>query len=130
MKEESKKCLQALKELGVAPLAILSGDNEKSVAHIAKELGIQQYYAGLLPTQKVEQLQTLMMNNELESKQNNKTNRRHKITAFVGDGINDSIVLKHADIGISIATQDSHSDISKESADIILTNPSPMGIVL
>lgn len=129
LKEESKKCLQALKELGVAPLAILSGDNEKSVAHIAKELGIQQYYAGLLPTQKVEQLQTLMMNNELESKQNNKTNRRHKITAFVGDGINDSIVLKHADIGISIATQDSHSDISKESADIILTNPSPMGIV-
>ena len=54
---------------------------------------------------------------------------KHKITAFIGDGINDSIVLKQADIGISIGTKDSHSDISKESADIILTNPSPMGIV-
>ncbi|WP_281650938.1 heavy metal translocating P-type ATPase [Helicobacter bilis] len=140
LKEDSKECMQALRNLGVNPLAILSGDNEKSVAHIARMLNIQSYYAGLLPTQKAEKLQELMgldsishceasvsvKNNErLES--NNNTN--HKITAFIGDGINDSIVLKQADIGISIGTKDSHSDISKESADIILTNPSPMGIV-
>lgn len=140
LKEDSKECMQVLRNLGVNPLAILSGDNEKSVAHIARMLNIQNYYAGLLPTQKAEKLQELMgldsishceasvsvKNNEkLES--NNNTN--HKITAFVGDGINDSIVLKQADIGISIGTKDSHSDMSKESADIILTNPSPMGIV-
>ena len=165
LKEESKECVQILRNLGVNPLAILSGDNEKSVAHIARMLNIQSYYAGLLPTQKAEKLQELMgldsishceasvsmKNNEkLESNachakvlaevssiesqhdkilDSNKNTKPHKITAFIGDGINDSIVLKQADIGISIGTKDSHSDISKESADIILTNPSPMGIV-
>ncbi len=174
LKEESKECMQVLRNLGVNPLAILSGDNEKSVAHIAKILHIQNYYARLLPTQKAEKLQELMgldsisykcevgvsmKSNEkpesnachtkalaevsnIESQQDistlsqhdkilesSKNTTNHKITAFVGDGINDSIVLKQADIGISIGTKDSHSDISKESADIILTNPSPMGIV-
>lgn len=165
LKEDSKECMQVLRNLGVNPLAILSGDNEKSVAHIARMLNIQSYYAGLLPTQKAEKLQELMgldsishceasvsvKNNEklesnachakvlaevsnMESQQDkildsNKNTKPHKITAFIGDGINDSIVLKCADIGISVGTKDSHSDISKESADIILTNPSPMGIV-
>ncbi|MCI7411111.1 heavy metal translocating P-type ATPase [Helicobacter bilis] len=166
LKEDSKECMQALRDLGVNPLAILSGDNEKSVAHIARMLNIQSYYAGLLPTQKAEKLQELMgldsisykcevgvsMKNKEKLESNtyhakvltevcsvesqhdkildsSKNTKPHKITSFVGDGINDSIVLKQADIGISIGTKDSHSDISKESADIILTNPSPMGIV-
>lgn len=127
LKEDSKECMRVLRSLRVSPLAILSGDNEKSVAHIARELDIQNYYAGLLPTQKAEKLQELMQGeNKSDSSKNN---INHKITAFVGDGINDSIVLRCADIGISIGTKDSHSDISKESADVILTNPSPMSIV-
>lgn len=124
LKEDSKKCMEYLRRLKVSPIAILSGDNKQSVAHIAKELDIQNYYAELLPTQKAEKLQILMQQNK-DSTQPNK----HAITAFVGDGINDCVVLKSADIGISIGTKNSHSDINKESADIILTNPSPMGIV-
>lgn len=124
LKEDSKKCMEYLRKLNVLPLAILSGDNKQSVAHIAKELGIKDYYAELLPTQKAERFQILMQQNK-DSIQPNK----HALTAFVGDGINDCVVLKSADIGISIGTKNSHSDISKESADIILTNPSPMGIV-
>ncbi|MWV61098.1 HAD-IC family P-type ATPase [Helicobacter saguini] len=53
----------------------------------------------------------------------------HTITAFVGDGINDSIVLATSDVGISVSGQDSNNDISKQSADVILTNPSLKGVV-
>lgn len=120
LKEDSKACIDNLKQLNILPLAILSGDNKQSVANIAKELNISKYYAELLPTQKAEKLQILMQ----------KDSTKHKnITAFVGDGMNDCVVLKCADIGISIGTKNSHSDINKESADIILTNPSPLGIV-
>ncbi len=121
IKEDSEKAINNLNNLGITPLAILSGDNEASVSIVANKLGIKKYYANLLPTQKVEKLQDLMKANTGKSK--------HNKSAFVGDGINDSIVLSKADVGISIGTKDSNNDLSKENADIILTNPSLMGVV-
>ncbi|RDU65311.1 heavy metal translocating P-type ATPase [Helicobacter didelphidarum] len=145
LKEDAKEAINQMRNLGINPLAILSGDNKNNVAYIAKELGITQFYAHLLPTQKAQVLQNLMDNHDAQAEKvgkidsnkcNNKTTETHargmpphKVCAFVGDGINDSVVLASADIGISVGSQNSHNDISKESADIILTTPSLMGII-
>lgn len=145
LREESKEVLDGLRQLQINPLAILSGDNEKNVAFVAKQLGIKHYFSQLLPMQKAEILKklkvfcasthkdSLIMNNaNLQSLCDcNASNLKSKqdSIAFVGDGINDSVVLSSADIGISINAKDSYNDISKESADIILTTPSLMGLL-
>ena len=116
LKENVKEDLQSLKKYGIEHFAILSGDNQHSVDCVAKELGIGYAYGHLLPAQKEQMLLNLMA--QWEGK-----------TAFVGDGINDSIVLSRSDVGISINTGENGNDISKESADIILQHHSLRGIV-
>lgn len=116
IKEESKDMIAKLKAQGIEHFAILSGDTQANVDRIARELSISQAYGGLLPAQKAEKLQRLMKEYE-----NSKT-------AFVGDGINDAVVLSLADVGISIAAQEKGNDVSKESADIILATPSLMAL--
>ncbi len=112
IKEDSKSTIAKLKAQGIEHFAILSGDTQANVNAVAQELGISQAYGRLLPAQKAEKLQMLMKEYG-DSK-----------TAFVGDGINDAVVLSLADVGISIAAQEKGNDVSKESADIILTAPS------
>lgn len=109
IKSNAKAVLNALKANGIAHFGVLSGDNDKRVKAIAKELDISQAYGDLLPKQKSQKLL------ELKSKWSGKS-------AFVGDGINDAIVLRQSDVGISINTGEMGNDISKESADIILQN--------
>ncbi len=116
LKEGLKDDLEALKQCGIRHFAILSGDNQASVNAVAKELGITQAYGNLLPAQKEAKLTALM------------SQWKGKV-AFVGDGINDSIVLGRSDVGISINTGESSNDISKESADIILQRNSLCGLV-
>lgn len=107
LKNDSVESLQALKQCGVEHFAILSGDNQTQVNRVAKELGITHAYGNLLPQEKSQKLVELM-------------GRWSGKTAFVGDGINDAIVLRRSDVGISINTGEGGNDISKESADIIL----------
>lgn len=87
-------------------LAIVSGDNEKSVKETAHALGISEYYGSLMPDQKMQVLKSYK--------------DKKMITVFVGDGINDAPVLKQADVGISMG--ETASDLAIESSDILITN--------
>lgn len=116
LKNDSVESLQALRRYGVEHFAILSGDNQAQVDKVAEELGITHAYGNLLPQEKSQKLVELM-------------GRWSGKTAFVGDGINDSIVLRRSDVGISINTGEGGNDISKESADIILQHNSLQSLV-
>lgn len=110
LKEQAQEVLINLRKLGVTECAILSGDTQENVDIFAHQLGVTQAFGGLLPEQKARKMQ------ELKAVWQGKS-------AFVGDGINDSVVLRSSDVGISINTGEQGNDISKESADIILTSP-------
>lgn len=116
LKNDSVESIQALRRCGVEHFAILSGDNQTQVNRVAKELGITHAYGNLLPQEKAQKLVELM-------------GRWSGKTAFVGDGINDSIVLRRSDVGVSINTGEGGNDISKESADIILQQNSLQSLV-
>ncbi|MBK1972661.1 cation-translocating P-type ATPase [Campylobacter sp. TTU-622] len=101
LKQEAKELILSLKQKKIHSI-ILSGDNEKSVKQIAKELSIDEFYASLKPDEKL---------NFIQKKQNKNP------IVFVGDGINDAPSLNLADIGISFAKA---NDLAKESGDFIL----------
>jgi Cu+-exporting ATPase len=103
IKNYAKSMIERLYEMGIKPY-MLTGDNEKTAAAISKKLGINQYYAEVLPAQKLETIANLKKNNE-------------GLVAMVGDGINDAPALSKADVGIAIG---SGTDIAIESADIVL----------
>ncbi|CCF80457.1 Lead, cadmium, zinc and mercury transporting ATPase [Helicobacter bizzozeronii CCUG 35545] len=112
LKENAKACLEGLKKEGIANFCILSGDNEHATKGVAKSLDCP-YYANLLPEEKVEAF--------------NKFKQAHKHkSAFIGDGINDAPTLALADVGVGMG---SASQISKESADIVITNNNLESIV-
>ena len=101
------KALTNLRRAGVKNVVMLTGDNEKVAEKVAGDVGVDTYFAGLLPAQKVEKLEAL-----LEKKTGN--------VAFVGDGINDAPVLTRADIGIAMGALG--SDAAIEAADVVLMN--------
>lgn len=107
-----------LKELGVKRTVMLTGDDVISARQVAERVGIDQYYAGLLPEDKVAKLE------ELE--QDLPRRGRHKL-AFVGDGINDAPVIARADIGIAMGALG--SDAAIEAADVVLMEDAPMKVV-
>lgn len=102
IKENSRLAIRKMKELNLKP-AIISGDNKISTEKLAKELGIDEYYAEVTPEQKLKIIESLQSKGD-------------KI-AFIGDGINDAPALTRADIGIAVGAG---SDIARESGDIIL----------
>ena len=104
IKPEAKKAIARLKELGVKKTVMLTGDSEKVAASVAKEVGADEYRAGLLPGDKVDAIETIL------------SSGNH--AAFAGDGINDAPVLTRADIGIAMGAIG--SDAAIESADIVL----------
>lgn len=103
LRENAKDVLLQLRAFGVKQIIMLTGDCEQKAAEIANELGIDRYYAELLPTQKAEILETIM-------------HEGRKVT-FIGDGINDAPALIKADVGIGMHKG---ADIAKASADIVL----------
>lgn len=109
LKDDSIKGIQELKNLKIKNIVMLSGDSENAVKNVANKLGINQYFAKLLPQDKVKIFEEL---------DHNKSNK--KKLAFVGDGINDAPVLARADIGIAMGGIG--SDAAIESADIIIMN--------
>ena len=96
--------MEELQRLGIKHLALLSGDNEKVVFALARSLGIAEYYAGMLPEQKVDAVHTLVS--------------RYGSAAMVGDGINDAPALAASTVGIAMGV--AGTDTALEAADIAL----------
>lgn len=115
VKETSKAAIAALKSVGVDRTVMLTGDAKEVADAVAKELGIDQVRSELLPADKVQNVEELL----LENKGNGNL-------AFVGDGINDAPVLTRADIGIAMGAMG--SDAAIEAADVVLMDDDPMKI--
>ena len=111
IKADSAPALAALHAVGVRKTVMLTGDQESVAASVAKQLGVSEFHAGLLPAQKVEQVERLLPEGTL---------------AFVGDGINDAPVLTRADIGIAMGALG--SDAAIEAADVVLMDDKPSKI--
>jgi Cd2+/Zn2+-exporting ATPase len=111
LKKDAAQAISTLKSMGIKQI-MLTGDNQASAAKTAQALGLEQYFAGLLPADKVAKVEELL---------NNKSS--HGKLAFVGDGINDAPVLARADIGIAMGGLG--SDAAIEAADVVLMTDEP-----
>ena len=103
IKESANNLVNNLKKIGINRTVMLSGDNKDIVCEVANKVNIDEYYAELLPIDKVEKLKEI---------------KKTTFTAFVGDGINDAPVIKEADLGISMGSIG--SDAAIEASDIVL----------
>ncbi|MHA1505999.1 MAG: heavy metal translocating P-type ATPase [Candidatus Asgardarchaeia archaeon] len=109
IKEGVAEALKDVKSLGVKRLVMLTGDNKYMAKRIAEELNIDDYYADLLPDDKIRVIEELM---ESEGKEG--------VVAFVGDGVNDAPVIARADVGIAMGALD--SDAAIEIADVVIAD--------
>lgn len=107
VKEGAREAISQMKEVGVKKCIMLTGDREEAAADVAQKLGLDEYHAGLLPGDKVDQVEKLLASKSENSK-----------LAFVGDGINDAPVLTRADVGIAMGSLG--SDAAIEAADVVL----------
>ncbi len=111
IRDESYEAVKILKENGLKVI-MATGDNEEVAKSVSKELGLNDYYAEVLPEDKQKIIEDLQNKGE--------------IVAMTGDGVNDAPALAKADVGIAIG---SGTDVAAETADIILVNSNPMDIV-
>jgi Cu2+-exporting ATPase len=111
IRPESREAVRQLHEMGV-DVAMLTGDSEAVARAVAEELGIDHYFAQVLPEHKDQKVAELQ--------------KGGKRVAMVGDGVNDAPALTRADVGIAIG---SGTDVAVESADIILVKSNPLDIV-
>lgn len=109
IKEDSAQAINELKAIGIEKTVMLTGDDERVAADVAKQIGVDDVRAKLFPEQKVTAVETLL--------------NEGKRLAFVGDGINDAPVLMRADVGIAMGAMG--SDAAIESADIVLMDDKP-----
>lgn len=114
LKDEAVEAINELKKLKIKTV-MLTGDNKGAAEIYAKKLGIKEYYAELLPENKVEHIEKL-----ISSTNDGKV-------AFVGDGINDAPVIARADVGIAMGALG--SDVAVETADVVLMTDSPLQVV-
>ena len=104
LRPEAAATVKRLQKLGVEHIIMLTGDNEQTAQHIARQLGINEVYAELLPEDKVQAIKQLQT--------------QYQTVAMVGDGINDAPALAQASVGIAMGI--SGSDVALETADIVL----------
>ena len=116
IKPGAAEAIAQLKNAGVRRMVMLTGDHHSVAEKVAGELGLDEYYSELLPSDKVTKVEELLAQN---------TNSREKL-AFVGDGINDAPVLSRADIGIAMGAMG--SDAAIEAADVVLMDDDPRKI--
>lgn len=117
VKDTSKFAVESLKKCQIRKTVMLTGDSQKAAQSVARQIGIDEVYAELLPADKVEQVEKLL----------DKKAKKEKLV-FVGDGINDAPVLSRADIGIAMGALG--SDAAIEAADIVLMDDDPAKISL
>lgn len=111
IREESYNAIKRLKDEGIKTW-MLTGDNEKTAKQVSEELGLDGYFAEVLPDEKQEKIK------ELQSE--------GRFVAMTGDGVNDAPALAQADVGIAVG---SGTDVAAETADIILVNSNPEDVV-
>lgn len=111
IRPESKPAIESFKKNGIKVM-MATGDNERVAKAVSDELGLDGYYAEVLPHQKVEKVKELQNKNEF--------------VAMTGDGVNDAPALAQADVGIAVG---SGTDVAAETADIILVNSNPKDIL-
>jgi Cd2+/Zn2+-exporting ATPase len=116
VKDDSHKAVQGLKSIGVKKLVMLTGDSKSVGEKIAKDLGLDEVHAELLPDQKVEKVEILDQQKSPKGK-----------LIFVGDGINDAPVLARADVGVAMGGVG--SDAAIEAADVVLMTDEPSKLV-
>ena len=117
IKTDSADAVKALKALGAGRTVMLTGDHENVGKAVATKLGIDEWYAGLMPADKVTKVEELLASKATGSS-----------LAFVGDGINDAPVLARADIGIAMGALG--SDAAIEAADVVLMDDKPSKVAL
>jgi manganese/zinc-transporting P-type ATPase C len=105
IRSEAASVVQGLKDLGIKEIVMLTGDHPDVAAHVAKQVGITRYAADVLPERKLEEVKSLQ--------------QRGFRVAFIGDGINDSPALAHADIGIAVK---GGADVAQDTAHVVLLN--------
>ena len=115
VKPHSAAAIKGLKQAGVRKTVMLTGDAEPVAKAVSAELGLDEYHAGLLPGDKVDQIETLLA-----------AKRPKENLAFVGDGINDAPALAYADVGISLGSKS--TDIAMETSDVVINRDDPMMI--
>ena len=110
IKDDAASAIARLHTLGVRRTVMLTGDRDEAAIEVARQLGLSEYHAGLLPADKVRHVEQLMTN-------------RQGALAFVGDGINDAPVLARADVGIAMGGLG--SDAAIEAADVVIMDDHP-----
>ena len=115
VKPESAEAVADLKRSGVSDIVMLTGDRLSAARQTAEAVGIDRFHSGLMPGEKVEKVEELLLNRQ-----------PGKTLAFVGDGINDAPVLSRADIGIAMGALG--SDAAIEAADVVLMDDNPLKI--
>lgn len=115
VKSNAKTAFEALGELGVRNTVMLTGDTEQVAKEVAESIGTAEYYANLLPSDKVVKVEEILARKG-----------KDEVLAFVGDGVNDAPVLTRADIGIAMGALG--SDAAIEAADVVLMDDNLMKI--
>jgi len=110
VRDESKEAVAALKKMGVKTV-MLTGDNESVAAHVARDLGLDDYVAEVLPEDKADRVTQFQ--------------GQGQVVAMVGDGVNDAPALAQADVGIAIGAG---TDVAMESADVVLVRNDPRDV--
>ena len=113
LRDEAKLVLEELKKLGIKKTVMITGDNEKTARSIAEQVGIDEFYAEVLPDEKADYIRN-------ERKKGNKV-------IMIGDGINDSLALSEADCGIAISEG---AAIAREVADVTISGNNLMELVV
>lgn len=111
IRPESKEAIQRLKAMGIQCL-MLTGDNKQVAKWVADTIGLDEYFAEVLPQDKVAKIKEVQ--------------ERGLIVAMTGDGVNDAPALAQADVGIAIGAG---TDVAVETADIILVKSNPLDVV-
>ncbi len=113
IKEDARTAIQKLRDVGIKRQVMFTGDNQEVAKTVAQKLGLDEYFAELLPQQKVEKIEELIK----------KKADKNDLISFVGDGINDAPVLIRSDIGIAMGALG--SDAAIEAADVVLMSDEP-----
>jgi Cu2+-exporting ATPase len=111
IREESKNAIKKLKDMNIKPM-MLTGDNRQVAKWVAEEVGIEEYFAEVLPQDKSNKVKEIQSSG--------------LVVAMTGDGVNDAPALAQADIGIAIGAG---TDVAVETADIILVRSNPLDVV-
>lgn len=115
VKEDAASAISSLRQAGVRKMVMLTGDTKATGEAVAKQLGLDEVHTQLLPADKVEVVEALLLQRQ-----------QGKHLAFVGDGVNDAPVLSRSDIGIAMGAMG--SDAAIEAADVVLMDDSPSKI--